>query len=200
MNFKKTLLLIITLLVLVSTTDAKINYKYVVTNISIKGLSTIDATKINQEVNFKSIIGQNIRPSQLEKDIEKLYILGFFESISASSEINDKEHTLVITLKENPKIKQICIEGNTAISDKTIKKLLHSKVGKTLNFNTLQKDKHRLQTFYQKKGYSLFKILEISSDKATLFIQVSEGYVDQIKFEGLNKIRASILIRDLDMK
>ena len=62
MNFKKTLLLIITLLVLVSTTDAKINYKYVVTNISIKGLSTIDATKINQEVNFKSIIGQNIRP------------------------------------------------------------------------------------------------------------------------------------------
>jgi outer membrane protein insertion porin family len=200
MSFKKIIICFLLVLLTNSISTATINYKYVVTNIDIKGLKSVNKTIIKDEVNLESIIGQQIRPNQLERDIEKLYLLGIFESISANSEINDKEHALVLNIIENPKIKRIIVEGNQAISDKKIRKVLHSKKGTLLNFNTIKEDKDRLEAYYHKKGYSLFKVLEISSDKDIVHIKVSEGFVDEIKFEGLSKIRPSIVSRDLDMK
>ena len=185
---------------LIKLSDAKLNYKYVVTTVQFDGLKHLSEKRISDQLNLNSLVGQELNPKQVERYINQLYLLGFFEEVSVDSIIENKEHTLVFSVKETNILKHVSIRGNAAFTDKELRKIIKSKEGQLINLSHIETDKSRLEKHYHKNGYSLFKVLEMRLENKTLFIKVSEGYVDNIEFIGLKKIKPDILMRNLDMK
>jgi outer membrane protein insertion porin family len=139
-------------------------------------------------------------------NVEK--IISFYQSegywhvrvIPIIREISEDAVALTFQLEEGPKviIKKITIEGNKAISEKKIKKVMKTKERWLFSFITgsgiykkevIKADIERIRELYHSKGYIYVVISEpeitLSHDKRKLYIKISISEGDQYKVGGV---------------
>ncbi len=154
LKFNKYIIVIITYLFLFST----ISYGDNVKKIIINGNDRVSNETIKVFTSIKE--GDQINNDILNQIIKNLYDTNFFENIS----VNFINSELIITVKENPIINKVIIQG---IKSKNLKnnitKNLLLKSRSSFNKFQLKKDKLQITNELKKLGYYYSKI-EISKD------------------------------------
>ena len=178
LKFKKYLVTLITYFLLFSTVSNAENIK----NIVITGNDRVsdETIKIFSSIN----IGDEINSDKLNKIIKNLYETNFFENIS----VNFENHELLITVKENPVINKILINGvksKTMMETITKNMLLKSRS----SFNDYQLDKDRLEILKELKNmgyyYSKIEILQEFKENNSLDLIFNINIGDKAKIKKI---------------
>ena len=178
LKFKKYLVTLITYFLLFSTVSNAENIK----NIVITGNDRVsdETIKIFSSIN----IGDEINSDKLNKIIKNLYETNFFENIS----VNFENHELLITVKENPVINKILINGvksKTMMETITKNMLLKSRS----SFSDYQLDKDRLEILKELKNmgyyYSKIEILQELKENNSLDLIFNINIGDKAKIKKI---------------
>ncbi len=125
--------------------------------------------------------GQPYDPKVIQSDLGRIFALGYF-SDQAAPLIRQRPGGIAITYRviENPVITKIAFTGNQHVPADTLLALMDTSVGQVLNTNTLREDFLKINSYYDRIGYSgqlpsHVLNLNIDSKAGTLTIDLREG-------------------------
>ena len=186
-NIKKSLFSIILFFVFFSVNA----YSEIVNKVEVKGNQRISLETI---VVFGDIVvGNNYERSDVNLLIKKLYDSNFFSNISVKLEYN----LLTITVKENPLINSIVLEGEKAdkFKEKLIELLTLREKGSFVE-NSVKQDVNIIKMFYRSLGYYFVKIdseiEKLDKNRVNLLYKIDKGEkakISKIYFLGDKKER-----------
>lgn len=202
MIFKTVLLVFLSgLLGGLSSINAAVDYQKIIADITINGLSQVSKASLPNSTTFSSKIGQKVTSSHLKKDIQTLYLSGYFKSVTVDTLPTKNKVIVSFEVKENPLIQNISFTGNTHIHPKTLKKALQSKTQTVLNLNHINQDTLNLKELFNKKGYELNSIESITfEDNQSLVIAIQEVTISSINIKGLTTLNSHIIKRKFHLK
>lgn len=172
-----------------------------INNIQIIGLEHLDESIVLDAMDIK--VGTTITTNvltELNKNSQYLYDTGYFqEAPKLSLDYYEERTILVIEVVENPLYQGIVITGNTIYPTGKLEKFITLQPGEVTNVRTLE-DNISLGILkkYQDDGYVGayivdFRLSPSGEDAGTVYLQIGEGIVDQVVFEGNEKTRESLL-------
>lgn len=169
-----------------------------ISDIRIEGIEHVDKGALPKVEEFHSRVGRKVIAKHLKRDLNKLYLEGYFSSVTARTEPNANQINLIFEVIENPKISSIDFENVNSVSTRRLKALMRNKDGQALNIRWLEQDKKNIEEYYKSRGYDFFSItkMELSSSNA-LEISVNEGVIESINVEGLANIQAFVISRNM---
>ncbi|MDR1997113.1 MAG: BamA/TamA family outer membrane protein [Candidatus Margulisbacteria bacterium] len=151
-----------------------------------------------------------IRPgdfySELRAEVnrQRLLDLGFFERVEYTKATKDYKTVLAYIVYENPKLQQIKIEGNRALSAAELLAVMELKTGEILATRQLQKDMVAVERLYRDKDYIFARIDAIERPAAdndyTLTYRISEGELGAIRIIGNTVTQKQVIMREMDLK
>lgn len=159
-------------------TDFKVN------SVKIVNLKHVDISSILNASRLR--VGDYFTPITVSELAQAIVNTGYFESIVPTVTRNAKNKTVDITLtvKENPIIKSVDLEGVTVFNTEQVKEFAGIKEGKVLNILALQPEVSPIIQLYKQNG-----LLAARIEKATVTpdgrvtILVSEGKVSDILYK-----------------
>jgi len=174
--------------------------KPIITSIDFQGNKKFDTETLKEKITITPGAIANL--SLIRDNVKK--IVSFYQSegywlvkvIPIIREISEDAVALTFQIEEGKKvvIKKITIEGNKALSDKEIKKVMKTKKRWLFSFITgsgyykkdvMDADIERIRELYQSKGYIYVAIakpeITLSPDKRKLYIKISISEGDQYR-------------------
>jgi outer membrane protein insertion porin family len=146
----------------------------------------------NQNVPTESILlvmdtkpGRPFSRERIRQDLQAIYDMGFFSKAPIALPLPTPEGRVIVVVRvfENPVVKDIVFEGNTAIPSEKLKAMMRTEVGKILNTRTLQRDLDRLEEFYQDSGFfAQIGVPDLRPD-GTIVIPILEAKVVSVKLD-----------------
>ncbi len=167
--------------------------------IQIKGNQTVSTTTILHKMKMRT--GDVFQESVLNKELKRLYAMGYFSDVFVETKENVEGVIVIFTVVEKPVIEKIEFQGNVRIRSPHLYKKLSIKEGMLLDFNLIAQDVAEIRAFYVDEGYSRVEIdYRIESDldtgKAVVVFLIKEGgalKIKSISFEGNENIPAGEL-------
>jgi len=152
--------------------------------IRVEGNSVISSAAILSKV--KSKPGDEFSSEILNDDLKRLYALGYFTDVAIDIEDYADGAMITFIVKEKPLIAKIEFEGNKAIRDAHLHKLMKTKEGVLLNHTQLNDDLAELRKFYEQKGFPGASVtyetrLDEETNQTILTISVNEKARVRIK-------------------
>ena len=170
-----------------------------ITAIEARGNKVVPTEEILSVVKTK--VGQKIDNQKLQEDLQAVYNLGYFFNVQLASESHLGGVKLIIDVVENPNLQGIAIKGTKVVAESKLIELMTSKVGQMLNSQTLNKDLRAIEEYYQKQGYVLSYIEDVTAgNDGILTITLNEGYLNDIKITGNEKTKEYVIRRELHIK
>lgn len=199
MTFKRLILSLLGLCLCTSITLASsLDTTRVVSEVKIEGLLHVDRGALPKVEELHSRVGRKIINKHLKRDLNKLYLEGYFSSVTARTVQDDNQVILIFDVVENPKINTISFKNVHSIPKRKLKSLMRNKKGSALNIRWLEQDKKKIETYYREKGYDFFNITKIQfTDDHNLEIIVNEGIIHGIDVEGLTLIQPYVISRNM---
>lgn len=146
----------------------------------------------NQNVPTESILlvmdtkpGRPFSRERIRQDLQAIYDMGFFSKAPVALPLPTPEGRVIVVVRvfENPVVKDIVFEGNTAIPSEKLKAIMRTQVGKILNTRTFQRDLDRLEEFYQDSGFfAQIGVPDLRPD-GTIVIPILEAKVVSVKLD-----------------
>ncbi len=125
--------------------------------------------------------GQPYNQQVVQADLQRIFALGYFAD-QAAPLIRQRPGGIAITYRviENPVITKILFSGNQHVPADTLLALMDTSVGQVLNMNTLRNDFLKINSYYERIGYSgqiasHVKNLSIDPKTNALTIDIREG-------------------------
>ena len=88
------------------------------------------------------------------KLLHKSYRLSDFKPKNLFSTNSSKQDNIIfISVKENPLINQVSIEGNEEISDEIIKSEIETKPRNVYSMDVIKNDVKKIQSIYKRQGF-----------------------------------------------
>lgn len=164
-----------------------------ISEVVIKGLEGHPSQK---RLEYAAYDAMSIRPgskvtrSEVKNDLNSIYSTGWFSGVAIDPINTPLGVQLLVRVEPNPSLTKIEInpEG-TKLTQEVIDNIFNFDYGKTLNLNVLQLRMKSLKDWYNKKGYSLARILgpnRVTAD-GTVQLKVIEGTVQSVKIEFLDQ-------------
>ncbi len=187
--------------------------------IRFKGNKVFDDEKLTENLSLRT--GSILNAFQLEKNvkrIETLYREKNYHNVQVTYQIHPLENDqadLEFVIDEGRKIwiRAVAIEGNSAYSEKKIKKLMKTKEkgfmswitsSGDLNQEDLDQDAERVAAFYNNNGYIVSKVgepqIEFKADGIYITLKVDEGprfKVGKVDISGETVLPKEELIKKL---
>ncbi|MBD5657718.1 MAG: hypothetical protein IAI50_21460, partial [Candidatus Eremiobacteraeota bacterium] len=149
-----------------------------VVSVDVSGNAHVPTDRILAVVRTRA--GQPFDERVVREDLQNIFDLGYF-SDQVPPLIRQRPDGIAITYRviENPVISRIVFTGNDHVPSDTLRALMDSAVGQVLNTNTFHQDVLKINSYYDKIGYSgqvptHVAGLNISKD-GVLSLQVREG-------------------------
>ncbi len=141
---------------------------------------------------------------RLRKDLQAIYDMGFFVREPVALPMLTPEGRLIVVVRvfENPVVKDIVFEGNTAIPSKKLLEVMQTQPGKILNIHTLRRDLQRLQDFYLANGYIAQPLAPDIQEDGTIVITIQELKVVSVKVDlgQKPKTKEKVVWRELKVR
>lgn len=154
-------------------------------------ISSLMETKIGNILNSKMIYGDVMAINNYyNEELEYFY----------PNHVIDVDWTesgrLTLKIIDGLTIKSIEVKGNTVVPTADLMKLIKSKPGDLLNRKLLNEDSTRIEELYRGKDYLVsMPQPTIDFEKGTIILDVGEAVIEDIKFEGNTKTKASFLMK-----
>ena len=117
----------------------------------------------------------------LSMSVKNLYKTGYYENVN----IYKKDNIIFISVKENPLINQVSIEGNEEISDEIIQSEIETKPRNVYSMDVIKNDVKKIQSIYKRQGFfSTFiepKYIKNSGNRVDIVFEIYEGKEAKIK-------------------
>ncbi|WP_311678703.1 BamA/TamA family outer membrane protein [Sneathia vaginalis] len=159
-------------------TDLKVN--------SVKVLN-LKHVNINNILNASRLrVGDYFTPITVSELAQAIVNTGYFESVVPTVTRNAKNKTVDITLtvKENPIVKSVDLEGVTVFNNEQVKEFAGIKEGKVLNILALQPEVSPILQLYKQNGLVAARIEKATATPdGRVTILVSEGKVSDILYK-----------------
>ncbi len=172
----------------------------VVTRIDVAGNARISADTILAAVT-ETKVGEPYGDEKLRADVRAINDLGWFTDVSARLESEQSGVVVIFLVTENPVIAEVVIEGNTVLNAAEIQAALGLPVGEVLNLRKMRDGAQAVQKLYEEKGFALARVADLGilpadrPDQARLRVRISEGAIERVRFEGLQKTHPAIAQR-----
>ncbi|MDZ7344434.1 MAG: BamA/TamA family outer membrane protein, partial [candidate division KSB1 bacterium] len=130
--------------------------------------------------------------------VEQIYATGDYTEVHAEL----RADSLMLVLKENPRLLQVKFSGNTVYDDSTLFACMRSKPGEVINHQRSYDDLAAIVEHYRKDGYALAEIRRVALDSSTgvLQIDIDEGRIAEIEVSGLGRTQKIIVLREFPQK
>lgn len=159
-------------------TDFKVN------SVKIVNLKHVN---INNILNASRLrVGDYFTPITVSELAQAIVNTGYFESVVPTVIRNAKNKTVDITLtvKENPIVKSVDLEGVTVFNNEQVKEFAGIKEGKVLNILALQPEVSPILQLYKQNGLVAARIEKATATPdGRVTILVSEGKVSDILYK-----------------
>jgi outer membrane protein assembly factor BamA len=150
--------------------------------------------------------GQPFDERLVREDLQNIFDLGYF-SDQVPPLIRQRPDGIAITYRviENPVIERIQFSGNDHVPSDTLLALMDTAVGQVLNTNTFHQDVLKINSYYDKIGYSgqvptHVANLNVSQD-GTLSLQIREGLtVEKVVLAGNPLLKPSLIYAAISLK
>ncbi len=172
----------------------------VVKRIEVSGNARIPADQILAAVT-ETKVGDPVGDEKIRADVRAINDVGWFADVSARLEPEQGGVAVIFLVTENPVIADVVIEGNTVLSASEIQAALGVPTGEVLNLKKMRDGARAVQKLYEEKGFGLARIADLSilpadrPNEARLRVRISEGIVERVRFEGLQKTHPAIAQR-----
>jgi len=175
-----------------------------VVSVDVSGNAHVPTDRILSVVRTRA--GQPFDERAVREDLQNIFDLGYF-SDQVPPLIRQRPDGIAITYRviENPVIERITFTGNDHVPSDTLLALMDTAVGQVLNTNTFHQDVLKINSYYDKIGYSgqvptHVAGLNISKD-GVLSLNVREGLtVRKIVFAGNPLLRPDLIRAALTLK
>ncbi|MGQ9461845.1 MAG: BamA/OMP85 family outer membrane protein [Candidatus Fervidibacter sp.] len=165
----------------------------------------------NKEVPTESILmvmdtkpGMPFSIARLRNDLKAIYDMGFFaqEPVALPMLTPEGRIILVIRVFENPVVKDVVLEGNTAISSEKLKSVMQTQPGKILNIHALRRDLQRIQDFYIANSFLAQPLAPDIREDGTVIIPIQESKVVSVKVDlgQKHKTKEKVVWRELKLR
>ncbi|HBC47417.1 MAG TPA: hypothetical protein DCZ43_10255, partial [candidate division Zixibacteria bacterium] len=173
------------------------NPPFFITESQICGLTSLPKT-LFQETFFDST---SLTRANIEENLKRACSSGYLAQAWAEIVNDSAGARLDYYLIDYPRVKLITFHGSAIYSPLELGKLISSRAGAVLNTVLLEQDKHAIESYYLKSGYTLTRVTAgFDSLTGVLVFNVDEGRINQIKIEGNKKTRRWVISRHLPFK
>ncbi len=160
----------------------------IVTAVNIRGNAHVPTDKIGAVV--KTRPGVPLDTKQIAADQSAILSLGYFSDVKTDVRATPGGVGVTFIVIENPVVSKIVFDGNTHVTSDILTALMDTSAGEVLNTNTLRDDVAKINSYYDKLGYTgtrHVKNIHIDPD-GKLSLDVKEGVtISKIDITG-NKI------------
>lgn len=168
----------------------------VINRIEVRGTKSLDPDVVLLRINSRQ--GDPIDPAVLDRELKRIWDLGYFDDIVLELEQTPTGVNLIYNVVEKPRITRIIIEGNKELKSSDIRGVMSTNPGNVLNEKALFVDKQAIYEEYRKKGYYLATVdtrmeVDEAGGGAHLIIAVNEGerlYITKVNISGNNEVSA----------
>lgn len=148
---------------------------------------------------------EDLNPYKIDRVLKNLGAMGIFDSVESRVETMLGGKKLMITVKENPLVKDIVFKGNTVVSANTLLASLQSRKNEIVNVNLLRKDMVSIESIYKEKGYKWAKIGKVNTPKegperGLVIFVIEEGLLGEVIVSGNTKTQANVILREMSLK
>ena len=147
----------------------------IITAVSVKGNAHVPADRIGAVV--KTRAGVPLDTKQIAADQNAILSLGYFSDVKTDLRSVPSGVTVTFIVVENPVVTKIAFDGNTHVTSDILTALMDTTAGAVLNTNTLRDDVAKINSYYDKLGYTgtrHVKNIHIDAN-GNLLIDVKEG-------------------------
>lgn len=176
--------------------------KATIVGVEVRGAKVLDPEVVLMRINSRR--GDPVDPAAIDKEVRKIWDLGYFSDVSVNVENRPDGHYLVYTVVEKPRIESIVVEGAKEITEDNIREAMGSRSGAVLNDKVLAEDIRKIRELYHKDGYYLVEVNQrVDTSKAggaILVLNIDEGkrlYIKEVKIEGAEQMSPSDIKSDL---
>ncbi|MBF0216152.1 MAG: outer membrane protein assembly factor BamA [Candidatus Omnitrophica bacterium] len=175
-------------------------------DIQVKGNTSISTDTVLNKLKVSA--GDVYDEAALNKELKRLYGLGFFADVTIDIEEHPDGVIVVFTVVEKPLIMEIEFRGNTKIKANRLKKKITIKEGDLLDLNQISQDTSAIQSYYVSEGYYKatceYKVEQSNEgESAKLVFLINEGgvlKVKHVKFEGNKSVKSGELSKLMTTK
>ncbi|MCR5260991.1 MAG: BamA/TamA family outer membrane protein [Candidatus Gastranaerophilales bacterium] len=170
----------------------------VISNISIEGNKIIRNSEIMNAMKMQ--VGDVYSPENIQRGLTEIYNLGWFTEKMRAIPLKDENNNIVLKIyvEENKTITDFTITGNTVVSAGEISELLAPLENQPQNISTLNSAVEKIEELYASKGYILARVSQVQDDPdGCVNINISEGMINSVKFEGNNKTKDYVVNRNI---
>jgi len=173
-----------------------------VADVRIEGNKEVPAESILLVMDTKK--GTPFSTARLRRDLQAIYDMGFFAQPPQALPMLTPEGRIIVVVRvfENPLVKDIVFEGNTAIPSEKLKGIMQTQPGKILNIYTLRRDLQRIQDFYIANGYIAQPQAPDVRTDGTIIIPIQELKVASVKIDlgQKPKTKEKVVWRELKLR
>jgi NTE family protein len=149
---------------------------------------------------IKLRLAENISFNAISSTLSQIYRTGYFNDVRSECLCEDSLLSIDFHLTPNPILDSIVFKGNTVFTDSTLLTQVNSKIGRPINYFHSKNDISRIIRLYKQKGYSLVRINDILLNDNALVIDINEGIISAINFEGMERSYRYVIQREFPLK
>ncbi len=137
----------------------------------------------------------------IKVNLRQIYEMGYFsDKLKATPTLTKDGVILNIQVEENLPITSFVVKGNEVISTDKIQEILASQVGMPQNIVEINKAINAIENYYAERGYILARVMNIYDEPdGTVFVEIDEGILDEIKFSGNTKTKDYVIERNISV-
>ncbi len=169
-----------------------------VSSVSVEGTQHVVPEHVLAAVRTK--VGEPLDRTQLQKDVEAIYGLGFFSFVDVDLKSLAGGAAVTFVVKENPVVERIEFKGNTVYTTEQLMKLVFTLPGNVFNQVFFRHDLERIQEQYRKDGYVMVKIADVQVNGGNISVTILEPKVGDIFIQGNKRTKTYVIQRELKFK
>jgi outer membrane protein insertion porin family len=154
-----------------------------VVSVQVEGNRAVSTQLIRAQLRVRE--GKVLEPSDIQKDISRLFSLGYFSDIKA--DVDQKDGGVVVTyiVEERKIIKEVLLLGNKKVTEEDIRAVIKARRGETYIPSLIERDIDAMIALYRTKGFSEARVeasyREISPTDVEIIYEITEGQKARVK-------------------
>lgn len=174
----------------------------VIREIEIRGAVNVNKDTILAQMRTK--VGQPYVQAQLDADRKTIDDMGFFQAVDVRArEVGAGNWTVIVELVEFPKIKEIRVVGNAAVTTEDIISAMAGVAGSPIavdrifNQRSLRATDEAIRRLYTEKGYFglVSELAPLPDSPETISLTIIEMKVNSVSVQGASRTKKYVLDR-----
>jgi len=141
-------------------------------------------------------VGGIVSAQQLQGDLRRIDMLGFFASVQQQVTLNleDPEKVdVTFVVVENRPVTGFVFQGNSRVTSTDLEGALTTKVGTVLNRNTINTDVEKIQGLYSDRGLASLVTESRQTEDGKVVFVIQEARIGRVDVSGLRKTKESLV-------